>query len=112
MSVNVKKRDGTCVVAVTDVFRPEDVSTIDGVAGSLPADEHLLVDFRDAREKILMAVWRLAVMAGRDPGRYRIVGLTETDVRFLEMMAGHVGAPARPAARYESADVEPDQPAE
>jgi hypothetical protein len=86
MPIQVNERDGDVMVEVLGVFCAEDANLIETAVGQMPSRPRVEVDLRRAREKHLLALWLLAQAARRDPGRYRLTGLTMEDSRFLAMV--------------------------
>lgn len=86
MPVQFDVRDGALRVDVLGTFLAEDANLIETEVGRLPARPPVQVDFRRARAKHMLALWLLAQAARRDPGRYRLTGLTMADSRFLAMV--------------------------
>lgn len=86
MSIQFSERAGAVVVEVVESFHPDDANLIETAVSRLPTGERVEVDLCQAREKHLLALWLLAQAARREPGRYRITGLTMADTRFLALL--------------------------
>lgn len=85
MPIQFSERDGALRVEVLGAFRAEDANLIETAVAQVPTQPPVVVDFRSAREKHLLALWLLAQAARREPGRYRLSGLTMEDSRILAM---------------------------
>lgn len=86
MSIQFTERGGDLVVEVLESFHPDDANLIEAAVERLPAGPAVEVDFRRAQEKHMLALWLLAQSARREPGRYRVTGLTMADTRFLALV--------------------------
>lgn len=86
MSVQFAERSGALVVEVMETFHPDDANLIEAAVERLPPGPAVEVDLRRAREKHMLALWLLAQAVRREPGRYRVTGLTMADSRFLAVI--------------------------
>ncbi len=85
MPIQFAERAGAVVVEVLETFHPNDANIIETAVSRLPPGEPVEVDLCRAREKHLLALWLLAQAARREPGKYRVTGLTMADTRFLAL---------------------------
>lgn len=90
MAIHFRWNDGVLCFDVEDTFLPEDAHHIEAAAGAVAGSRPVQVDFRRAREKHMLALWLLAMAARRQPGRFRLTGLSKGDDRFLAL-AGLLG---------------------
>jgi predicted component of type VI protein secretion system len=88
MAMRIDEQATEVTFEVLDVFDPDDANQIEAAVDAQHSQLSVLVDFRRAREKHMLALWLLTLAVRQDPSRFRLIGLTRADLRFLDLMGG------------------------